>query len=178
MFKNLLKLAVPVVGFILLFVSVSTLIDYKFQLLQDDEASFTFATAADRDRQLTCLARNIYYESASEPFEGKVAVAQVTLNRAASGQYPSDICAVVYQKTKFTEKTVCQFSWYCNSPSTLKVKSPALYQESMTVAKKVLLENFRLDGLRDAMYYHADYVHPGWKKTKLVQIGHHIFYKG
>lgn len=178
MFKNFLKLSIPVVGFILAFVAFTALIDYKFQLLRDDVDSYTFATAADRDRQLTCLARNIYYESASEPFEGKVAVAQVTINRASSSQFPNDICKVVYQKTRFTEKTVCQFSWYCNSPSTLRVKNPVLYDESMTVAKKVLLENFRLDGLREAMYYHADYVNPGWKKTKIVQIGHHIFYKG
>ena len=39
-----------------------------------------------------CLAKNIYHEAGKEPFEGKVAVAQVTMNRAASGQFPEDIC--------------------------------------------------------------------------------------
>lgn len=178
MLKHFLKLSIPVICFIILFTGINTLIDYKFDLLRNDEASITFATAADRDRQLTCLARNIYYESATEPFEGKVAVAQVTINRATSGQFPNDICGVVYQKTHFTAKTVCQFSWYCEKPAALKVRSPALYDESMAVAKKVLLENFRLDGLSDAMYYHADYVHPGWHKKKIAQIGRHIFYKG
>lgn len=178
MLKHFFKLSVPVTGIILFFLALTSIIDYKFQSLREDEINFTFATAAERDRQLTCLARNIYFESATEPFEGKVAVAQVTLNRAASGNYPSDICAVVYQKTRFAAKTVCQFSWYCNSPSALRVRSPALYNESMEVAKKVLLENYRLDGLRDAMFYHADYVHPGWRKTKITQIGRHIFYKG
>lgn len=177
MFKQLFKLSIPVIGFIAVFWAMHALINYKFQTLQNDEVSYTFATAAERDRQLTCLARNIYFESATEPFEGKVGVAQVTINRANSSEFPHDICAVVYQKTKFSARTVCQFSWYCNSPSTLKVKNPHLYNESMEVAKKVLLENFRLDGLRDAMYYHADYVNPGWRKTKLTQIGHHIFYK-
>lgn len=178
MFKHLLKFTVPISGMILLFVALTALIDYKFQLLQQDSVSFTFATAAERDRQLTCLARNIYFESATEPFEGKVAVAQVTLNRATSGQFPADICGVVYQKTRFTAHTVCQFSWYCNSPSALKVRSPALYAESMEVAKKVLLENFRLDGMKDALYYHADYVNPGWRKEKIAKIGRHIFYRG
>jgi spore germination cell wall hydrolase CwlJ-like protein len=46
------------------------------------------------------------------------------------------------------------------------------------VAKKVLLENFRLPGLTNAIYYHADYVNPGWKKEKIIKIGRHIFYKG
>jgi spore germination cell wall hydrolase CwlJ-like protein len=44
------------------------------------------------------------------------------------------------------------------------------------VAKKVLLENFRLPGLTTALYYHADYVKPGWGKTPIAKIGHHIFY--
>jgi len=47
----------------------------------------------------------------------------------------------------------------------------------MEAAKKVLLEGFRLPDLKDALYYHADSVSPGWKKQKIVQIGHHIFYR-
>lgn len=161
----------------LCFTAVYKITEHRFAELRNDEYSMNFVTAAERDRQLTCLARNIYFESASEPFEGKVGVAQVTLNRASNAGFPNDICQVVYQKNRFVEKTVCQFSWYCNSPGTLKVKSPALYRESMEVAKKVLLENFRLDGLKDAMYYHADYVNPHWHKQRITQIGHHIFYK-
>ena len=45
-----------------------------------------FVSAEDRTRQLECLANNIYWEAASEPFEGKVAVAQVTMNRVESGR--------------------------------------------------------------------------------------------
>jgi spore germination cell wall hydrolase CwlJ-like protein len=129
-------------------------------------------------KELDCLARNIYFESAGEPFEGKVAVAQVTLNRVASGKFADSVCGVVYQKNVFYEKVVCQFSWYCDRPATLKIRSPELYDESMKVAKKVLLENFRLEGLHNAMYYHADYVNPGWRKVKITKIGHHIFYQG
>jgi spore germination cell wall hydrolase CwlJ-like protein len=52
----------------------------------------------------------------------------------------------------------------------------AAYTESMVVAKKVLLEGFKLDSLKNAMYYHADYVNPGWGKEKVAKIGRHIFY--
>jgi spore germination cell wall hydrolase CwlJ-like protein len=45
------------------------------------------------------------------------------------------------------------------------------------VAKKVLLENFRLPGLENAMFYHATYISPGWKREKIQTIGRHIFYK-
>lgn len=139
-------------------------------------ADITFVTAAERDRQLGCLAQNIYHEAGFEPFEGKVAVAQVTLNRAASGDFPSDVCAVVYQKSKIYEKVICQFSWYCEQPSRMKPINGAAYNESMAVAKKVLLEGFKLDGLKNAMYYHADYVNPGWRKERIATIGRHIFY--
>jgi len=134
-------------------------------------------TAELRERQLTCLARNIYFEAGNEPFEGKVAVAQVTLNRVDSGLFPSDLCKVVYQKNVFYEKVVCQFSWYCTKASTAKVLSNSAYTESMEVAKKVLLEGFRLPSLHDAMYYHADYVNPGWRREKIAKIGRHIFYR-
>jgi len=130
-----------------------------------------------REKQLACLARNIYYEAGNEPFEGKVAVAQVTLNRANSGQFSGDICKVVYQKNIFYEKVLCQFSWVCDRVSAAKPKNGSIYEESMEVAKKVLLEGFRLPSLHDALYFHADYINPGWKKTKVAHIGRHIFYK-
>ena len=146
------------------------------QLKELKGADITFVTVAERERQLSCLAQNIYHEAGYEPFEGKVAVAQVTLNRSASGNFPSDICAVVYQKSVIYSKVICQFSWYCEQPSRMRPINTAAFAESMAVAKKVLLEGFKLDGLKNAMYYHADYVNPGWGKEKIAQIGRHIFY--
>jgi N-acetylmuramoyl-L-alanine amidase len=134
-------------------------------------------TIKDRERQLDCLARNIYHEAGHEPFEGKVAVAQVTMNRASDSRFPSDICGVVFQKNIFMEKVVCQFSWYCDSAVKLRPVNGPAYKESYEVAKKVLLEGFRLDILKNAMYYHADYVNPKWGKPKIGQIGRHIFYR-
>ena len=64
-------------------------------------------TAEMRERQLACLAKNIYHEAGSEPFEGKVAVAQVTLNRTKSGQFPEDVCQTIYQKNVVYEKVIC-----------------------------------------------------------------------
>jgi spore germination cell wall hydrolase CwlJ-like protein len=176
MFKLISKLLVPFLSFTLVIGAVYGITDYRFSVLANDPNTIKFVSAKERDRQLTCLARNIYFESASEPFEGKVAVAQVVINRAGSGDFPSDICNVVYQKNIVYQKTVCQFSWYCNHPSTLKIRSEDLYDESMEVAKKVLLEGFRLPGLKEAMYYHADYVNPKWNKVFLGQIGRHKFY--
>lgn len=134
-------------------------------------------TTAMRERQLGCLSKNIYYEAGSEPFEGKVAVAQVTLNRVDSGKFPDDVCKTIYQKNIFYEKVVCQFSWACDRDSGARPPNNANFRESEEVAKKVLLEGFRLPALKEAMFYHADYINPGWKREKITKIGHHIFYK-
>ena len=134
-------------------------------------------TTQMRERQLACLAKNIYHEAGNQPFEGKVAVAQVTINRTNAIGFPNDVCRVIYQKNVFYEKTVCQFSWYCDRETAMKPMNKAVYNECMEVAKKVLLEEFRLPSLVDALYYHADYVNPGWRRQKVAQIGNHIFYR-
>jgi len=128
-------------------------------------------------KEIDCLAKNIYYEAASESFEGKMAVAQVTINRTNSGKYPNTICGVVYQKDTFKGKTVCQFSWTC-----MKVSAPRnmyLWQESQYIAKKALTEpiaHVKISQMK-AMFYHATYVHPKWNKKGVVMtIGNHIFY--
>jgi len=135
-----------------------------------------YVSAQEKIRSLDCLTRNIYWEAASEPFEGKVAVAQVTLNRMQSGKFADSVCGVVYQKNVFYEKVVCQFSWYCEGNHKMKPIHKPLWRESEEVAKKVLLEGFRLPGLKHALYYQADYVNPGWQLPKIDQIGRHIFY--
>ena len=154
---------------------LSWAVDTKLATVGNDTTSMV--TADFRDRQLACLAKNIYYEAGSEPFEGKIAVAQVTLNRAADTGFPNDVCKVIYQKNIFYEKVICQFSWYCDKTTTVRPVNKANYDASMDAAKRVLLEDFRLPGLKTALYYHADYINPGWKKEQVAKIGHHIFYK-
>lgn len=148
----------------------------KFDRLKTKKSNAVMITVAERERQLDCLSKNIYYEAGGESFEGKVAVAQVTMNRVESGRYPSDVCKVVFQKNVVYERVVCQFSWYCEKGPMLKAPNNTQYTESMEVAKKVLLENFRLPSLKGAMYYHADYVRPNWNLPKITKIGAHIFY--
>ena len=135
--------------------------------------------SANMQKQVDCLAKNIYYEAATESYEGKLAVAQVTLNRVNNPQYPKDICSVVYQKTTDENlRTVCQFSWTC-MVKELVVRDKYAWEESQMIAKRALTEPFLHDTIAqtNALYYHAVYVKPGWNKTKVVkQIGNHIFY--
>lgn len=128
-------------------------------------------------KDLECLAKNIYWESKHEPFEGKVAVAQVTLNRVKDSRWPDNVCGVVYERNRVYSKVICQFSWVCEPGKITRKTDPVLYQESMIVAKKVYLEKFRLPSLHSALFYHADYVNPRWGKPKIIKIGRHIFYR-
>jgi spore germination cell wall hydrolase CwlJ-like protein len=157
---------------------IKTVTETKFDSLREQQYNKpTVVSLAVRERQLDCLALNIYREAGNESFEGKVAVAQVTLNRVVSPEFPEDICGVVYEKNVFVTKTVCQFSWYCDVKARTRPIDQQSYEESYLVAKKVLLEGFRLDILNDALFYHADYVKPHWPNFKrVVQIGRHIYY--
>lgn len=135
----------------------------------------------DAKKQVECLADNIYFESAHEPTEGKIAVAFVTLNRMNSGHFPGTICDVVKQKTQ----TVCQFSWYCQEKEhrlsytkNLTGIHERLYNEIVEIAVYVYLNYDKMkDPTKGALFYHADYVNPQWKNMiKTAVIGRHIFY--
>jgi spore germination cell wall hydrolase CwlJ-like protein len=174
---RIIKTVVFILAMVLVGLAGYKAVTYKLETLKTAREQASPVTAQLRQKQLDCLARNIYHEAGYEPFEGKVAVAQVTINRAESGQFPSDICQVVYQKNVVYEKVLCQFSWYCDSASLKKPMNGPVYSEAMEVAKKVLLEGFRIDGVKGALYYHADYINPKWNREKVTKIGHHIFYK-
>ena len=173
---RIVKVLVLLIAGLLVAIAGVKAVEYKLHKLETAREQASPVTAQLRQKQLDCLARNIYHEAGYEPFEGKVAVAQVTINRAESGQFPSDICQVVYQKNIVYERVLCQFSWYCDSASLKKPMNGAVYVEAMEVAKKVLLEGFRIDSVKGALYYHADYVNPKWGKKPIAKIGHHIFY--
>lgn len=123
-------------------------------------------------REVECLAKNIYYEAGSEPYNGKLAVAQVTMNRVKSNQFPRTVCGVVYQKTK----GVCQFSWVCEGD--LHPRSGTQWKESLKIAENILINKKKYNVVGGAKYFHATYVDPAWSSTKSIvaQIGNHIFY--
>jgi spore germination cell wall hydrolase CwlJ-like protein len=168
-----------VLGFLAVMSLVQTVTANKFEVLKERSGQFSndIVSIKTIEKQLDCLAINIYREAGHEPFEGKVGVAQVTMNRVADGRFGNDVCGVVYQRNVVMERVICQFSWACDSVHRNRPINKEAYNESYAVAKKVLLENFRLDVLKDALYYHAVYVNPQWNLDKIGKIGQHIFYK-
>jgi len=131
----------------------------------------------ETQKQVTCLADNMYFEAAHEPLDGQKAVAFVTINRLQTGNYANDICGVVTQKTGKT----CQFSWYCEKKITdrrLTVRNTSLYNEIRELAVNMVINFEHLEDVTSgSTYYHADYVNPRWKLEKVDKIGRHIFYR-
>ena len=124
---------------------------------------------------LMCLALNIYFEARSEPIEGQIAIAEVTLNRVASTNYPNDVCSVVLQKNK----DGCQFSWWCDGKSDQPREHNSL-RTSKALAELMLKEGHHITVIgNEATHYHSNDVHPYWANDlhKIRRIGKHIFYK-
>lgn len=169
------KLTSIVFGLVILAIAVQILYQYRYATAA--MLNYDSGKVSQVRKDLDCLALNIYREGGYEPVEGRIAIAQVTLNRVAHPSFPKDVCGVVYQKNVVMDRIVCQFSWYCDANHRTRKVNEEAYQESYEVAKKVYLEGFRLDGLKDALYYHADYVNPRWKLERITKIGNHIFYK-
>jgi len=178
--EKLFRFTAFIMGLVVVVMLVQSITQTKMAKLREGQmlSSPDIVSIKTRERQLECLAMNIYREAGHENFEGKVAVAQVTMNRAAHPSFPKDVCGVVYQKSVVIDRVICQFSWYCDTAHKARPVNPAAYNESMAVAKKVLLEGFRLDVMKEALYYHANYVNPQWNLEKIGTIGNHIFYRG
>ena len=56
-----------------------------------------YESYAEREKQLSCLQKNIYFEAAVESTAGKLAVAHVTWNRVTNSKFPNTFCKVVYE---------------------------------------------------------------------------------
>ena len=125
-------------------------------------------------KQIDCLAKNIYHEALGESKEGWMAVGMVTMNRVESGDFSSSVCGVVHQKVGKSY----QFSWVGMKKHMSKINLP-VYNDILELATLIYMNHERLDDVTDgATFYHADYVNPKWKGLeKTNQIGHHIFYK-
>ena len=121
-------------------------------------------------RERECLTKNIFHEAGVEPFEGKIAVAQVTFNRLNSGRWGNDICSVVYAKK--------QFSWTLSQKKVNENPKGKLWRDSIA-AKNAFLSGLRVKNLEKSKHYHTDYIKkPYWSKEKSVaaRVGQHIFY--
>jgi|GEM_PF-987734 len=130
---------------------------------------------ADYGRAVDCLAAAVYYEAGQEDVEGKLAVAQVVLNRVRHPAYPKTVCGVVFEGSQ--RQSGCQFTFTCDG-AMARLPSPAGWAKAVAVAEAAL-NGMVFGRVGAATHYHANYVAPYWapRLTKLAEVGAHIFYR-
>jgi spore germination cell wall hydrolase CwlJ-like protein len=130
----------------------------------------SLAAAETNGAEQECLANAVYFEARGEPLEGQLAVAEVVMNRAASGRYPSTLCAVVRQHA--------QFSFVRGGVIPRADRNSEAWRRAVAVARVAQTGTNRL--LPDnVLWYHANYVAPSWGRrlSRSGRIGAHIFYR-
>lgn len=112
-----------------------------------------------------CLARAVYFEARGEPLEGQLAVAQVILNRVASGRFADTVCGVIAQHGQF---------------SFDRTRTPADTRDWQTAkAIAAIAANADWDAVAPrAMAFHATRINASWTNLhKVGTIGNHVFYR-
>lgn len=126
----------------------------------------------DTDDALTaeeqCLAGTVYFESKGESLAGQLAVARVVMARAKSGRFPSSLCGVVYQKSQFS---------FVRGGRMPKIDTSSANWRNAKAITHIALDNSWKSPVEGAMFFHARYVSPGWRLTRLGTIDNHIFYR-
>lgn len=119
------------------------------------------------DPELRCLAGAVYFESRGESLPGQLAVAHVVINRAQSGRFPKSLCGVVLQKSQFS---------FVRGGRMPAVRNTALWNNAVAIAQ-IARDGSWKNHAPGALFFHARYVSPGWRKTRIAQIDNHIFYR-
>ena len=127
------------------------------------------------EKQIECLARNMYFEARNEPEAGIKAVGFVTMNRVQDPHFPKTICEVVYQRVG----AVCQFSWVCIFGRNPQIKNREIYDKIKVMARDIATthpDNRTYDPSKGSLFFHAAYIRPGWNLSRKIRLGQHIFY--
>lgn len=132
--------------------------------------------AKSRAKSERCLTDAIYFEARGEAVRGQMAVAQVVVNRAFSGYYPSTVCGVVYQNSH--RHLSCQFTFACDGIRDV-VKEPDMWERAKKIAQATLDGSLWLPEVGKSTHYHAYWVRPSWvnEMRKMYKFGVHTFYR-
>lgn len=126
--------------------------------------------AGDLSPALTCLAQAVYFEARGEELTGQLAVAQVIINRARSGQFPRDYCGVVAQPG--------QFSFVHGGRIPAAPAASSAWARARAIAR-IAEQGLWDSGVGDSLYFHNASVRPSWsrRKASVARIDSHLFYE-
>ncbi|WP_052343537.1 cell wall hydrolase [Bacillus massiliigorillae] len=117
-------------------------------------------TLSSQEKDL--MARLVHAEAKGEPYVGKVAVANVVLNRVDSKKFPNNVSQVIKAKG--------QFSPVANG----SIKKPASLESKKAVNEAIALQE---EGIEATFFYNPRKTNDRWIKSLKVikKIGNHNF---
>jgi len=125
----------------------------------------TAAAAPTAYGERECLARAVFFEARGEPLEGQLAVAQVILNRVASGRFAASVCGVINQRGQFSfdkSRTPADSRDWRTAKAIAAIAATAAWD---VIAPK-------------ATAFHATRINASWTNLRRVgTIGNHVFYR-
>lgn len=123
---------------------------------------------AELSRELNCLATAIYHEAKGETLNGQLAVGRVIVARSKSGRFPDSYCGVVFQPS--------QFSFVRGNSLPSGARNARQWKNAVAVAQ-IAHEGTWRSPVEGALFFHAAYVSPGWRLTRMARVDNHVFYR-
>ncbi len=128
-------------------------------------------------KELKCMAENIYFEGRAEPMVGKIAIGHVVMNRIEDERFPDTICG-------------CQFSWWCDGQKDIVwatymngeiiESNMTAWRDSIHVALFIMSGDYTMDPTGGAVFYYNPHIaNPSWGLLyqETAMIGNHRFMK-
>ncbi|WP_313638422.1 cell wall hydrolase [Paenibacillus sp.] len=146
---------------------LTTLYFSRTELLSQEQQSKATRRYAVSEEELLLLQKIVMAEAEGEPYQGKVAVANVVLNRLRSAKFPDTIYKVIYQKHQFSPVANGRLKRVKPSDDSIKAVNAALSGVKEVPDDTYFFLSLKL--AQDLTVHHSqEYV-----KT----IGNHTFYK-
>lgn len=138
-------------------------------VLADVSDTETVATTPDiAASDIECVAKVVHHEAGNQPHTGKLAVAQVIVNRAESGRFPGKVCDVANQPGQF-------FKLAAYNPA----RNTPMWRAAVDAARAALSGQAD-DVAKGAMFFHSAASRPDRffrSRQRVVQLHDQVFYR-
>ncbi len=117
---------------------------------------------------IECVAKVVHHEAGNQPETGKLAVAQVIVNRAESGRFPGKVCDVANQPGQF-------FRLAAYNPA----RNTPMWRAAVDAARAAL-SGQGTDVTRGAMFFRSAASRPDRffrSRQRVVQLHDQVFYR-
>lgn len=145
----------------------TTIFFTQTKLLSQDEKALSTWSYDVSAKELLLLQKIVMAEAEGEPYEGKVAVANVVLNRLRSAHYPKTIQEVIYQKAQFSPVANGRLRRVHPNQDSIRAVTEAMKGRKAVPDNTCFFLSLTL--AQDLTVHHS--------QTKVKTIGHHTFYK-